>query len=328
MVHRVLVAAGATRAPKEGETSAHPEKDEVVVFHNVFTAGLRFPLDPMFMETLQSFDMFLYQLTPNSIARLNLYFLLAKTFCFKPSADDFTFVHWVHYQPKIIGVMRANDIECEAEAHSFCAKINANSMESWADDILGAESIGEYKAIFQKLGGTRTNRVFQALGIEAPRRVAALNHQAAEEKKLKKEKAQGATVADGTSTNAHLEKKKRKLGPKTSGPPKWTRIADILFGAYSLLKAKGDSEDTGDEEAGPLATPPLASALSSPSRPRVFGSGSSQLLALDVSDQEAEKDEDDGEHIDIVGSPVGGAKIHDLVVAEAIPSPRKAPSSS
>jgi hypothetical protein len=32
---------------------------------------------------------------------------------------------------------------------------------------LGAESIGEYKAIFQKLGGTRTNRMFEAFGIAA-----------------------------------------------------------------------------------------------------------------------------------------------------------------
>jgi hypothetical protein len=29
-------------------------------------------------------------------------------------------------------------------------------VESWADDILGAESISEYKAIFQKLGGTES----------------------------------------------------------------------------------------------------------------------------------------------------------------------------
>jgi hypothetical protein len=38
----------------------------------------------------------------------------------------------------------------------ICTEINANSVESWADDILGAESISEYKAIFQKLGGTES----------------------------------------------------------------------------------------------------------------------------------------------------------------------------
>jgi hypothetical protein len=38
----------------------------------------------------------------------------------------------------------------------ICTEINMNSVESWADDIVGAESIGEYKAIFQKLGGTES----------------------------------------------------------------------------------------------------------------------------------------------------------------------------
>jgi hypothetical protein len=67
MVHRGQIFAGQACAPKEGETSAHPEKDEVVVFHDLFTAGLHFPLDPVFMETLRLHNI------PNSIARLNLY---------------------------------------------------------------------------------------------------------------------------------------------------------------------------------------------------------------------------------------------------------------
>jgi hypothetical protein len=63
-----------------------------------------------------------------------------------------------------------------------------NSVESWADDIVGAESIGEYKAIFQKLGGTHTNRVLKAFGIEAQQHVAAIRHQE-ERRKKKKEKS-------------------------------------------------------------------------------------------------------------------------------------------
>jgi hypothetical protein len=93
------------------------------------------------------------------------------------------------------------------DVSSFCAEINANSIESWADDILGAEYIGEYKAIFQKLGGTCTNRAFQAFC----KRIAAIKHQEIEEKwKRKKEMSQGTKVvvpagAGGISATTHLE---------------------------------------------------------------------------------------------------------------------------
>jgi hypothetical protein len=170
--------------------------------------------------------------------------------------------------------------------------------------------------------------VFQAFGIEAQQRVATIKHQATEEKRKQTKEAQGAKVASGALATAQLEQKKRKLGAKTSGPPKRKRVMDILFGASSPLKAKGDSEDARDEKARPLVTPPLASAPPPLSEPRVSDSGSGQLPRLEVINQEAESDEDDGEQINIVGSPIGGAKTHDLVVAEANPRPHKAPSSS
>jgi hypothetical protein len=69
----------------------------------------------VFVETLQFYNIFLHQLTPNSIARLNLYFWLAKRCHFEPSAEDFAFIHRVHYQPKIIAVTTANGSEGEAE---------------------------------------------------------------------------------------------------------------------------------------------------------------------------------------------------------------------
>lgn len=188
------------------------------------------------------------------------------------------------------------------------AEINVNSMESWADDIMGAECIDEYKAILQKLGKTRRNHVFQAFGIKAPQHVAAIRHQAAEEKRKQTKEAQGAKVAGGASTTAQLEQKKRKPSAKTSGPPKQTCVTNILLGASSPLKVKGDSKDTRDEKARPLTTPPLASAPPPPSEPRVSDSGSGKLPLLEVSDQEAKSDEDDGEQINIVGSPIGGTK--------------------
>jgi hypothetical protein len=74
----------------------------------------------MFVETLWLHKMFLHQLTPNSIARLNLYFWLAKTCHFQPSAENITFVHRVHYQPKIIAVMTDDGTEGDAEAKYGC----------------------------------------------------------------------------------------------------------------------------------------------------------------------------------------------------------------
>jgi hypothetical protein len=120
MVRRGQVVAGQARCPKTGETSAHSELDEVVVLRYLFTMGLRFPLDPMFVQTLRLHKMFLNKLMLYSIARLNLYFWLEKTYCFQASAENFTFVHLVHYQPKIIAVMTADGTEGEAEAQYGC----------------------------------------------------------------------------------------------------------------------------------------------------------------------------------------------------------------
>ncbi|RLM69975.1 hypothetical protein C2845_PM17G09020 [Panicum miliaceum] len=75
-------------------------------------------------------------------------------------------------------------------------QVNPSSMESWADEILGAESISEYKLIIKQLGGTRTNRVFRALGIIAPDRAASVRHKAVEEKRRAK------AVAAVNTTNA------------------------------------------------------------------------------------------------------------------------------
>jgi hypothetical protein len=94
-----------------------------------------------------------------------------------------------------------------SDTGSTCAEIDANSIKSWADEILGAESIGEYQVILKKLGA-RPNWVFQAFKIKALPRVAAIRHRATEEKKkLKKEKAQEAKASGSTSATAHLESK-------------------------------------------------------------------------------------------------------------------------
>jgi hypothetical protein len=55
------------------ETTPTPKDDEVVVFKSFFRAGLRFPLNEMIGEVLDSYEIYLHQLTPNAIVRLIIF---------------------------------------------------------------------------------------------------------------------------------------------------------------------------------------------------------------------------------------------------------------
>jgi hypothetical protein len=55
------------------ETIPKPENDEVVVFRSFFKAGLRFPLHEMIGDVLKDFEIYLHQMTPNAIVRLNIF---------------------------------------------------------------------------------------------------------------------------------------------------------------------------------------------------------------------------------------------------------------
>jgi hypothetical protein len=52
------------------ETTSTPKNDEVVVSKSFFRAGLRFPLNEMIGEVLDNYEIYLHQLTPNTIVRL------------------------------------------------------------------------------------------------------------------------------------------------------------------------------------------------------------------------------------------------------------------
>jgi hypothetical protein len=60
------------------ETTPKPENDEVVVFRSFFKAGLRFPLHGMIGDVLEDFEIYLHQLTPNAIVRLNVFIWLSE----------------------------------------------------------------------------------------------------------------------------------------------------------------------------------------------------------------------------------------------------------
>jgi len=114
LARRGFVSADDVRAPLMSETVAHPRTDEVIVFRDLFTAGLRMPLDPVVVDIFRLFKVYLHQMTPTSIVRLNLYMWLAKTCCLSPSAEGFARAFRVHYQPKKISVQSTGGAEISA----------------------------------------------------------------------------------------------------------------------------------------------------------------------------------------------------------------------
>ena len=138
-----FVSADSVRVPPMGETVAHPRADEVIVFRNLFTAGLRMPLDSVVVDIFRLFKVYLHQMTPTSIMRLNLYMWLAKTCRLFPSAEVFARAFRVHYQPKKISVQSAGGAEISAipqyGCYTFAFHKNlpcpvAASKNKWAND--------------------------------------------------------------------------------------------------------------------------------------------------------------------------------------------------
>jgi hypothetical protein len=79
---------GTGRAPLDEQTPT-PEDGEVVVFHNFFTCGLRFPCDPILLAILDTFSMKIHQLSSNSFLEMSKFIWIMKTFGCNFGADVF-----------------------------------------------------------------------------------------------------------------------------------------------------------------------------------------------------------------------------------------------
>jgi hypothetical protein len=79
------------------ETIPEPKDDEVVVFKSFFKAGLRFPLHEMIGEVSNNYEIYLNQLTPNAIVRLNIFIWALRSQGMDPNAEAFCRVHELHY---------------------------------------------------------------------------------------------------------------------------------------------------------------------------------------------------------------------------------------
>jgi hypothetical protein len=82
------------------EVVLEPKEDEVLVFKSFFRAGLRFPLYDMIGEVLKNFEIYLHQLTPNTIVRLSVYIWALRSQGMSANAEGFCRVHELQYQTK------------------------------------------------------------------------------------------------------------------------------------------------------------------------------------------------------------------------------------
>jgi hypothetical protein len=82
------------------ETIPKPKNDEVVVYKSFLKAGLRFPLHEMIGDVLKDFKIYLHQLTPNAIVRLNVFIWALRSQGVEPLAEAFCRVHELHYETK------------------------------------------------------------------------------------------------------------------------------------------------------------------------------------------------------------------------------------
>ena len=134
-------------------------------------------------------------------------------------------------------------------AFGLCfAVIDAEEVETRAEEILGLVSDNEYELLLTKLGGTRQNRVFHFIGIKAPQQSA--------ETLLATQKAAGRT--SGVGITSSLEKRKaRRGGGAGASAPKCQKLLDLLTSLP--LRSKGESEEDGSKTS-PLP-PPLPNLL-------------------------------------------------------------------
>jgi hypothetical protein len=111
--------AGDGRAPLD-EQIPSPEVDEVVVFRDFFTCGLRFPCDPLLPAILDKFSVKIHQLSPSSFVGLSKFFWVMKSFRCNFGAGVFARLSELVIELDIIEL----DDGRHYEAHYTCCTFN------------------------------------------------------------------------------------------------------------------------------------------------------------------------------------------------------------
>jgi hypothetical protein len=88
------------RADAGKKTTPTPEENEVVIFRSFLKAGLRFPLSSFVVEVLKIFEIYLHQLTPESIIRMGIFVWAVRSQGLEPNAKSFCNIHELLYETK------------------------------------------------------------------------------------------------------------------------------------------------------------------------------------------------------------------------------------
>jgi hypothetical protein len=88
------------RADEGEKTCPTPEENEVVIFRSFLKAGLRFPLSSFVVEVLKTFEIYLHQLIPEAIIRMNIFVWAARSQGLEPDAKSFCNIHELLYETK------------------------------------------------------------------------------------------------------------------------------------------------------------------------------------------------------------------------------------
>jgi hypothetical protein len=107
------------RADEGEKTCPHPEENEVVVFRSFLKAGLRFPLSSFVVEVLKTFEIYLHQLIPEAIIRLNIFVWAARSQGLEPDAKSFCNIHELLYETKPWGKEQYHNNFC---CYSFVSR--------------------------------------------------------------------------------------------------------------------------------------------------------------------------------------------------------------
>ncbi|OEL34814.1 hypothetical protein BAE44_0004168, partial [Dichanthelium oligosanthes] len=144
--------------------------------------------------------------------------------------------------------MKSFDVQKEA--------IKPEWAEVLAHFILGVEAPKEWKDNVQRLGGTRTNRVFESFGIKAPLRNATLGRLEKKGKDKKNKTAEGGVAAPVAT--AKLENMKRGRAPSSKRLRKKSTSPSGGVGDETELGDEGESD--GNSRGGPKAPGTVESA--------------------------------------------------------------------
>jgi hypothetical protein len=100
-----------------------PEENEVVIYRSFFKAGLWFPLSKFVVEVLKIYQIFLHQITPESIMRMEIFVWAVRSQGLEPSAKCFCSMHELLYETKATGKEQYhNNFGC----YGFIARLNAS----------------------------------------------------------------------------------------------------------------------------------------------------------------------------------------------------------